>query len=154
MSCSAHLRGCSGETALELYVPSSSQPGIHCHLSHVVVQREDNECCRAHNLRLEPAVSLTELLPLIRAAPTAWVGAAGGSPLREQSHSQSAGAANDRSLACHLHMSFASVSCFCHLHLSSASVSSICQFASVICICCTPDDNARTQSEQLLVAQC
>lgn len=76
----------------------------HLLLAYYHQHDDDDECCRAHNLTLQPTVSLTELLPLIRAAPTAWVGAAGGSPLRDQSPPQSTGVASDRSGVCQLHL--------------------------------------------------
>ncbi len=40
--------------------------------------------CRAHNLILQPAMTVSEFTAHVAAAPSAWVGAAGGSPLRDQ----------------------------------------------------------------------
>ncbi|KAA6426751.1 MAG: hypothetical protein FRX49_03076 [Trebouxia sp. A1-2] len=39
---------------------------------------------RAHNLILQPAITINEFTAHVAAAPSAWVGAAGGSPLRDQ----------------------------------------------------------------------
>ena len=39
---------------------------------------------RAHNLILQPAITMSEFTAHVAAAPSAWVGAAGGSPLRDQ----------------------------------------------------------------------
>jgi len=39
---------------------------------------------RTHNLILQPAITVSEFTAHVAAAPSAWVGAAGGSPLRDQ----------------------------------------------------------------------
>lgn len=57
-----------------------------------IADAASKQSLRAHNLILQPATTLQELGPLIRAAPTAWVGAAGGSALRDQSQPRPTGA--------------------------------------------------------------
>ena len=51
---------------------------------------------RAHNVILQPAVTVEELLQHVASAPSAWVGAAGGAPLRDQSVKLPASAQSDR----------------------------------------------------------
>ncbi len=48
-------------------------------------------------MTLQPAISMQEFLPVVAASPSAWVGAAGGSPLKEQSQAETARTVADRS---------------------------------------------------------
>ena len=86
------------------------------------------DACRAHNVILQPAVTVEELLQHVASAPSAWVGAAGGAALRDQSMKLPASAQSDRfasTMACLLCTSLHSLcmlSCVqaeMHEHLTS-----------------------------------
>lgn len=51
---------------------------------------------RAHTLSLQPALTVKELLPLVAASPSAWVGAAGGSPLQDLCQAKHTAISSDR----------------------------------------------------------
>jgi len=61
--------------------------------------------CRAHNLILQPAISMSEFTAHVAAAPSAWVGAAGGSPLRDQGLAPLVNIQPDRSALSRCYMS-------------------------------------------------
>lgn len=49
-----------------------------------IADAASKQSLRAHNLILQPAITMSEFMAHVAAAPSAWVGAAGGSPLRDQ----------------------------------------------------------------------
>ncbi|KAL0051341.1 hypothetical protein WJX82_005918 [Trebouxia sp. C0006] len=49
-----------------------------------IADAASKQSLRAHNLILQPAITMSEFTAHVAAAPSAWVGAAGGSPLRDQ----------------------------------------------------------------------
>ena len=53
--------------------------------------------CRAHNLILQPAMTVSDFTAHVAAAPSAWVGAAGGSSLRDQGQAPLVNTQPDRS---------------------------------------------------------